>query len=74
MEPLYSRHLGTKKGCPDNQDVLISEVKDILWQSMENHLVPLYYVHVSSIERCLHEIKGAGLEGSTVSTAHSVPV
>ena len=57
--PLYSGHLGTRKGCPDYQDVLISEVKDVLRQSMENHLVPLACV----LNREVSAIKGAGLEG-----------
>ena len=59
MEPLYSGHLGTKKGCPDYQNVLISGVEDVLWQSMENHLVPLACVH----NREVSAIKGSGLEG-----------
>ena len=40
VETLYSGHLGTKKGCPDYQDVLISGLEDVLLQSMENNLVP----------------------------------
>ena len=60
MEPLYSGHLGTEKGCPDYSNVLISTVGDVLWQSMENHLVPLACV----LSREVSAMKGVGLEGS----------
>ena len=56
--PIF-RTLWDQKGCPDYQNVLISGVEDVLWQSMENHLVPLACVH----NREVSAVKGAGLEG-----------
>ena len=29
VDPLYSGHLGTRRDCPDNEDVLISGVEDV---------------------------------------------
>ena len=40
-EPLTFGHLGTKMDCPDYEGVLVSGVEDVLWQSMENHWVPV---------------------------------
>ena len=65
---LYSRHHGTRDDCPDYRNVLISGVKDVLWQSMVNHLVPVACVHIRGVSA----IKGAGLEGFHW-TPHSVP-
>ena len=61
VEPLYSGHFGTRKDSPDYEGVLISVVKDELWQSIciTNHLVPVACVH----NRGVSTIQESRLEG-----------
>ena len=70
MKPLYSRHLGNRKNCPDYRGVLISGVEDVLWQIIVNHKIPVACVHFGGVScssgvgiRGVSVIQGSGLEG-----------
>ena len=45
--PLYSRHLATRKDCPDYKVVLNSGIKSVLYQSIVKDLVPVPCVYIS---------------------------
>ena len=65
-EPLYSGHLRTRRDCPDYEGILISGVEGVLWESMENPLVPGACVHICGVSA----IQGSGLEGSHCTCQH----
>ena len=56
--PLFG-HLGIRRDCPDYENVLVSGVKDVLWQSMGSHLVRVGCVHIRGVSA----IQGSGLAG-----------